>query len=98
MSEQKYLPSSMSLSFVEALYEDYLRDPSSVSADWRAYFEGFSAGNGAPKNQQVAPSFQPRSIFNPASPNGNGSHLKEATSEILQERVLQLIRNYRVRG
>lgn len=30
-------------SFVEALYEDYLADPSLVSVEWRAYFDGFGA-------------------------------------------------------
>ena len=29
------LPNSVSLAFVEALYVDYLRDPESVSPDWR---------------------------------------------------------------
>ena len=31
--------SSLSLSFVEGLYEDFLRDPASIDPDWRAYFE-----------------------------------------------------------
>jgi 2-oxoglutarate dehydrogenase E1 component len=40
------LPNSVSLEFVESLYEDYLRDPTSVPADWRNYFQGLSDGNG----------------------------------------------------
>jgi 2-oxoglutarate dehydrogenase complex dehydrogenase (E1) component-like enzyme len=31
-------PNTLSLAFVEGLYADYLRDPSSVAEDWQAYF------------------------------------------------------------
>lgn len=31
--------------FVESLYEDYLRDESSVPEEWRAYFEKLQAAN-----------------------------------------------------
>src|SRR5262245_52103553 len=92
----KKLPSSMSLPFVEAIYEQYLRDPNSVPADWKSYFQGLSDGNGAGRPNRLAPTFEPRSIFNPAG-NGNGTRA-DATDAILQERVDQLIRNYRVRG
>jgi 2-oxoglutarate dehydrogenase E1 component len=99
MSEQKSLPSSLSLSFVEALYQDFLQDPSFVSNDWRLYFEGFASGNGSEKSSQLSPSFRPRSIFNPAPSNGsNGAHAEPAITENLQGRVDQLIRNYRVRA
>src|SRR5438093_5914812 len=91
------LPSSVSLEFVEALYEDYLRDPDSVSPDWRQYFQSLSEGNGFSKGQRLAPAFKPWSIFNPPA-RGNGAAVEEATGAILQERVDQLIRNYRVRG
>ena len=30
---------TINLAFAEELYASYLRDPSSVSADWREYFE-----------------------------------------------------------
>jgi 2-oxoglutarate dehydrogenase E1 component len=33
--------------FVEGLYEDYLADPASVPATWRAYFDGLQAAPGA---------------------------------------------------
>jgi 2-oxoglutarate dehydrogenase E1 component len=42
--------------------------------------------------------FKPWSIFNPPGAGGNGAGAEEATGAILQERVDQLIRNYRVRG
>src|SRR3989442_13555165 len=91
------LPNTVSLEFVEALYADYLRDPESVSPDWRQYFQSLSEGNGFSKGQSLTPAFEPRSIFNPPV-SGNGAAVEEATGAILQERVDQLIRNYRVRG
>jgi 2-oxoglutarate dehydrogenase E1 component len=63
------LPGSLNLLFIENLYESYVRNPLSIPADWRAYFDDeFSPGHD--RNLQAA----------------------------LQERVDQLIRNYRVRG
>src|SRR5215467_2231802 len=96
--DQTRLPSSVSLEFVEALYQDYLRDPQSVPPDWRRYFESLSEGNGFSKSGSITPSFKQWSIFNPPGTSGNGAATEEANSAILQERVDQLIRNYRVRG
>src|SRR6058998_2777741 len=97
MAESK-LPHSVSLPFIEALYEDYLRDPASVPPDWRQYFRAFSDSNGRSNTPSFAPSFKPWSIFNPPTASGNGAAAEEATAAVLQERVDQLIRNYRVRG
>jgi len=96
MGDGKGLPSSQSLPFVEALYEQYLRDPETISPDWRSYFQGLSDGNGSTRRQPVAPSFKPFSIFNPPGSGNGGS--SDSTDAILQERVDQLVRNYRVRG
>lgn len=38
-----------SMAYVDALYEDYLADPSSVPADWRAAFEALPRVNGVEK-------------------------------------------------
>jgi 2-oxoglutarate dehydrogenase E1 component len=95
MGETK-LPNSVSLEFIEALYADYLRDPESVTSDWRQYFQ--SEGNGFSKTQSLTPTFKPWSIFNPPGAGGNGAAAEEAKVAVLQERVDQLIRNYRVRG
>jgi 2-oxoglutarate dehydrogenase E1 component len=90
---------SLSVAFAEQLYVDYLRDPQSVPADWRGYFERLPPGamGGQPR---IGPSFQPASFFNPS---GNGhSHDTAASGELcaamLQHRIDQLVRNYRVRG
>jgi 2-oxoglutarate dehydrogenase E1 component len=97
MGEPK-LPNSVSLEFLESLYADYLRDPNSVSSDWRNYFHGLSEGNGGFKSQSLMPAFKQWSIFSPPGGGGNGVVAEEATTALLQERVDQLIRNYRVRG
>src|SRR5215813_3915481 len=97
MSKEE-LPNSVSLEFVEALYDDYLRDPKSVSEDWRTYFQRLSQGNGFTKTERLTPSFKSWSIFNPPAKTGNGAVAEEATTAVLQERIDQLIRNYRVRG
>jgi 2-oxoglutarate dehydrogenase E1 component len=108
------LPTSLNLPFLEGLYADFLRDPNSVSAEWRRYFEGLDG----PRPTRLGPSFEPSSIFDPppmgggrdgrdGSPlrarGGNGrapSALERRDAEIaqLQDRVDQLIRAYRVRG
>jgi 2-oxoglutarate dehydrogenase E1 component len=89
---------SLSLSFVEALYADYLRDSRSVSADWRRYFKQVADGNRVPPRQ--GPSFQPRSIFNPPDRDGgaDSAGVRELEMALLQDRVDQLVRAYRVRG
>src|SRR2546429_430184 len=80
------LPNSVSLEFVEALYADYLRDPESVSPDWRQYFQSLSEGNGFSKGQSLTPAFKPWSIFDPPV-SRNGTAVEEATGAILQERM-----------
>jgi 2-oxoglutarate dehydrogenase E1 component len=71
---RKDLLHSQNLSFIEGLYSDYLKDPSSVPPDWRTYFQNLSVTG------------------------GNGSVPADQAGGIHQERVDQLIRNYRVRG
>ena len=95
--EEAKLPHSVSLEFVEALYREFLRDPQSVPDDWRRYFEYFADGNGSSRPQNLAPSFKSWSIFNPPA-TGNGAVTEETATAVLQERIDQLIRNYRVRG
>lgn len=43
--------------YIEALYEDFLTDPDSVSADWRAYFAKYRQNQDAPtKTHRTTPS------------------------------------------
>ena len=90
-------PSAHSLVYLESLYARYRSDPQSVPAEWRGYFG--AAGNGTVDSiVQLGPSFKPRSVFNPAIPaldTEDGFHLREAG---FNDRLNELIRNYRVRG
>ncbi|RYG59419.1 2-oxoglutarate dehydrogenase E1 component, partial [bacterium] len=69
------LPSSSSLLFVEEIYADYERDPESVPASWRSYFDSLSTQIGQGENgaTRVGPSFTPSSIFNPAGTSSSAA-------------------------
>src|SRR5258708_7612793 len=93
------LPGPANLAFVESLYEDFARDPSSVPADWQRYFSELGNGELRFPKPRLTPSFKPFSIFNP--PSGKESRLQPATaptSAAIQDRIYLLIRLYRVRG
>ena len=90
---------SLNLGFIEDLYGRYLRDPHAVSADWRRYFKRL--GNGSATPPRVGPSFRPSSVFNPpggSHHDGAAASVRELEMALLQDRVDQLIRAYRVRG
>ena len=104
VSEQRIdaetLPGSLNVGFVEGLYADYVRDPSSVSADWRRYFQKLSGANGSATGAQLGPSFRPASVFHPPvrdAIDGRES-VRDVEMALLQDRVDQLVRAYRVRG
>src|SRR5262245_57694812 len=99
MSEAERLPNTINLAFVEGLYLDYLKDPLSVSAEWRAYFVWLPKSGRDNGRSRLGPSFHPPSIFNPSTVSSNGGvSTREAEVAALQNRVDELIRNYRVRG
>ncbi|MEJ2666301.1 MAG: 2-oxoglutarate dehydrogenase E1 component [Deinococcales bacterium] len=87
------------LAYVEALYERYLQDPQDVPDAWRTTFETLPV-DGLAERRRLGPSFQPRSLFNPAGPATARQELERAGSDAatLQQRVERLVRNYRVRG
>lgn len=92
------LPSSLSLDFVEALYAEFVADPSSVPGDWQRYFQTFG---GVPRGRavQLGPSFRPASVFHPAgAARAVAAEYRELELSLLQDRVDQLIRAYRSRG
>jgi 2-oxoglutarate dehydrogenase E1 component len=88
------------LAFVESLYEDYLRDPASVSQDWQQYFKQVAQGEFRFPKPRFRPSFTPFSIFNPPSAQRTRPPSRLADPEIaaMQDRVYLLTRLYRVRG
>lgn len=47
------LLSSHNLLFIEALYEDYIQDPSSVEPKWQTYFTAFETGDWTPVNGAI---------------------------------------------
>lgn len=67
-------PSTLSLLFAEGLYTDYLRDPSSVPPDWRAYFDSLAQDGAFNKKPKLGPGFRAASVFNPPASNGNNGH------------------------
>src|SRR5436190_10726716 len=96
MSTDMSLPTVANLDFVEALYAEYSRNPASVPAEWQAYFA--TLGNGEPSSGfKLAPTFRPRSIFNPSGAPAAGSGSEEEMM-LLQHRVDRLVRAYRERG
>ncbi len=82
--------------FVESLYEDYLAQPASVSAEWRAYFDALQANQDAPADvphSQVIHAFA-------ALPSAAGNATIPANVELERKQVfvLQLINAHRFLG
>src|SRR5262249_35925678 len=88
------------LSFIEGLYQEYLRDPSSVATDWQLYFAKVAEEEFRFPKPRFGPSFKPRSIFNPPGPGSVrvSDGVSEPQIAALQDRVSLLTRLYRVRG
>jgi len=93
-------PGAANLTYVEGLYEDYLRDPASVSPEWQEYLAGFANEEFRFPKPRFGPSFKPSSIFNPPSAAGLGKTgpFSDPQSAAVQDRVYLLTRIYRVRG
>ncbi len=92
---------SQSLGFAEQMFAKYAADPESVSPDWRDYFAAVS--NGAARSD--TPAAHRPDVAKPmapaaAPPDGRlGQPIPaELEAAAKQERIDQLIRNYRVRG
>ncbi|WP_372721471.1 2-oxoglutarate dehydrogenase E1 component [Novipirellula sp.] len=96
---------SYSLDYIDDLYVQYVRDPSSVSDTWRQYFEQFlvvSNKSSFKKNGDVT-SGSAAAGNATAAVDRRGSTGNETTDQAIwmsriQDRVNQLVREYRVRG
>lgn len=94
--------SSQNLAYAEEMYLDYLRDPASVPAEWRTWFEarGETVPGGLRGRTHTGPTLPRGTLFNPPGTGGaagaTGGEAAEAAE--IQQRVGKLIRNYRVRG
>jgi 2-oxoglutarate dehydrogenase E1 component len=98
MADNDTALSAANLPYAEELYLAWARDPSSVSEEWRQLFKAEAKG---PASVRVGPAFRPSSIFQPPGPpirNGASGTTDDIGRANLQDRVNQLIRNYRVRG
>ncbi|HYW92566.1 MAG TPA: 2-oxoglutarate dehydrogenase E1 component [Gammaproteobacteria bacterium] len=86
--------------FVDALYEQYLRDPSSVDERWRAYFRGLGETEpGRPGDIPHAPIRESFAKYARSRVNGfAGGHGLAPEAAQRQAAVLRLINGYRVRG
>ncbi len=91
-------PNASSLAFVESLYDDFLRDPQGLSPDWREYFQSLT------DEERSAEGIAARMRSAGLATGGDGSSLarthagESADPAVLQQRVDQLVRSYRVRG
>src|SRR5262245_30519112 len=95
---------SQSLEFAEQMYSRYAADPQSVSADWRDYFAGLSNGavTSDRPNTHRPDVATPSGAELPPAPTYAGTNGQPLSADLdaaaKQERIDQLIRNYRVRG
>jgi 2-oxoglutarate dehydrogenase E1 component len=100
MNNGKSNQSVHNLAYVEQLHSRYERDPESVPAAWREYFT-MAREDGGKGRARFGPSFEIRSLFNPATPP---THAPDPTTRCppreasLSDRLNELIRNFRVRG
>jgi 2-oxoglutarate dehydrogenase E1 component len=83
--------------YLDSLYEDYLRDPSSVDAPWRAWFESLP-GRGAPDVAHAPVREQFRRLARANAPSAPAPPAYDVEQASRQVRVLQLINAYRFRG
>lgn len=82
-----------SMAYVDALYEDYLADPMSVTADWRSAFDALLKGNET--NKDVSH----RAVRDYFLQNANKKRMAVAASEdSKQYQVANLINAYRAHG
>jgi 2-oxoglutarate dehydrogenase E1 component len=84
--------------FLEALYEQYLRDPTSVDARWRGYFERLgppAAGERAhgPIQAEIAERARAPRTSQPASVSGAGSSGDGAAKQAAVSRLIQIWTN-----
>jgi 2-oxoglutarate dehydrogenase E1 component len=90
--------STLSLEYLERLYAEYVEHPTQVPPEWRRYFDELGAGNGQPTRVRLFPSIRPASIFHPPADGAAARAREDLQTANRQERVDQLIREYRVRG
>jgi len=91
---------TQSLSFIEELYEEYLRDPAAVPEQWRGYFEQLDGKEGRQPGDGPRFLIGRDQLRQPHGPGGASCARCGRTFAMntLQYRVTEMVRNYRVRG
>ena len=79
-----------SLDYIDDLYLRFINDPTSVSETWRRYFEDFSLST---QSESLVAEPVPSHAYGESSTTPDALWLAR-----MQERVDQLVREYRVRG
>ncbi|HBV64652.1 MAG TPA: 2-oxoglutarate dehydrogenase E1 component [Rhodopirellula sp.] len=92
---------SYSLDYIDDLYVQYVRDPASVSENWRKYFEQFLVGSGSTDKNR--PSSEGGGSGKTSGNEKGQRSNNDSTAQALwlariQDRVNNLVREYRVRG
>ena len=87
---------TQNLEFAESQLENYLVDRNSVSPDWRDYFDDLKVVDSGLTVESLHVPFQASSIFRRSTAVRVDPLASDAL--VLQERMDQLIRSYRVRG
>jgi len=93
-------PGALSLEFVEEQWRRYLRDPSSVTDEWRGYFVELERREGRASGERPTITVGRQQLAAGERPGGEACARcgRDAAMADLQHRVDELIRNYRVRG
>lgn len=86
---------SYSLDYIDDLYVQYVRDPTSVSENWRKYFEQFLVGSGSGSKSKPSSAGSGNAEAQDSAGNSAAQALWLAR---IQDRVNNLVREYRVRG
>ncbi|MDA1229153.1 MAG: 2-oxoglutarate dehydrogenase E1 component [Planctomycetota bacterium] len=92
----EFVLGAQNLEFAESQLENYLRDRNSVSPDWRDYFDDLKVVDSGLTPESMDVPFQAESIFRRSTALRVDPSMSDAI--VLQERLDQLIRSYRVRG
>ncbi len=98
MPPNLHLPAVANLDYVESLYAMYSRSPSSVSAEWQAYFASLNSGERLNAPIQLAPTFRPGGIVHPRPGTPVPGLGMDESMMLLQHRVDRFVRAYRERG
>ena len=101
MNQRIPLPLLANLPFVEDLYVEFLRDPASVSPEWRDYFKDAWTESDNPMARRRGPSRPPKSLFDHERDRGAETCIGRSDRDISigqQDRVSQLVHAYLVRG